>query len=192
MRKLMMACLIGLAALQGVVLTSQALAQQGQQHGKGKDKGHPSPPPPPRCPDLGVGTTAYMTEVPGGPPLAPNEVAVSWQVRNDGNTPFVAATPEDTSVALEYTTAAGPTRIAITPAITNLDDAGRVSLGYAHAVRGVVRGVIPPEAAGRRLRLRLVYASEGTRRGIPDCNEANNIAPLPHPPATPTAAPTGE
>lgn len=193
MRKVFMACLVGLAALQGVALTSQALAQQGQQQqGKGKGKGAPSRPTPPiaRCPDLGVGTTAFVTTVPGEAALAPNEVAVTWQVRNDGNTPFVTRNVADTSVALEYTTAAGPTRIAIAPAITTLDADGHVSLAFAHSVRGVVRGVIPPEAAGRRLRLRLVYASEGTRAGIPDCNEANNVAPLPaRPPATPISAP---
>ena len=193
MRKVVMACLLGFAALQGVMVTSQALAQgQQQQGGKGKGKGAPSRPTPQvaRCPDLGVGTTAFVTEVPGQAPLGPNEIAVTWQVRNDGNTPFVTGNVADTSVALEYTTAAGPTRIAIAPAITTLDADGHVSLASAHAVRGVVRGVVPPEAMGRRLRLRLVYASEGTRRGIPDCNEANNVAPLPpRPPATPVSAP---
>jgi hypothetical protein len=190
MRKALMACLIGLIALNGAVVISDALAQQGgQQQGKGKDKGRPPPPPPARCPDLGVGTVAYMTVVPGEAPLGANEVAVSWQVRNDGNTPFVAQTVADTSVALEYTTAAGPTRISIAPAITTLGEDGRVFLAYNHGVRGVVRGVIPAEAAGRRLRLRLVYSSEGTRRGIPDCNEANNTAPLPpRPVATPVNA----
>lgn len=191
MRKVVMACLLGLAALQGVVLTSQALAQGQQQQG-GKGKGAPTRPTPPPvlCPDLGVGTTSFVNEIAGQPPLAPNEVAITWQVRNDGNTPFVARNVNDTSVALEYTTAAGATRIAIVPAITTLDADGRVALSYAHAVRGVVRGVVPPEAAGRRLRLRLVYASEGTRAGIPDCNEANNVAPLPaRPPATPISAP---
>ncbi|MCX7357611.1 MAG: hypothetical protein NT015_05660 [Alphaproteobacteria bacterium] len=193
MRKVVMACLVGLAALQGVVLTSQALAQgQQQQGGKGNGKGAPTRPPQPiaRCPDLGVGTTAFVTEVPGQAPLGANEVAVTWQVRNDGNTPFVTRNVADTSVALEFTTAAGATRIAVAPAITTLDADGHVSLAFAHSVRGVVRGVIPPEAAGRRLRLRLVYASEGTRAGIPDCNEANNVAPLPaRPPATPISAP---
>lgn len=183
-----MACLVGLAALNGAVVINDALAQQGGQ--KGKQQERPPPPPPPRCPDLGVGTTAYLAAIPGEEPLAPNEIAVSWQVRNDGNLPFVAGSVEDTSVALEYTTAAGPTRIAVAPAITTLDADGRVFLAYNHGVRGVVRGVLPAEAAGRRLRLRLVYASEGTRRGIPDCNEANNTAPLPRPPlATPTSAP---
>jgi len=192
MRKAIMACLVGLAALQGVVLTSQALAQQqgggGGQQQQGKQKSRPPPPPAPRCPDLGVGTTAYVTDAPGGP-LAPNEVAITWQVRNDGNSPFVAGAVADTSVALEYTSPAGATRIAIAPAITTLNEDGRVMLAYNHAVRGIVRGVIPAEAAGRRLRLRLVYASEGSRAGIPDCNEANNVAPLPRPPAVQTAAP---
>lgn len=191
MRKAIMACLVGLAALQGVVLTSQALAQQQQGGGdqQGKQKSRPPPPPPPRCADLGVGTTAYVAEAPGGP-LAPNEVAVTWQVRNDGNLPFFAGAIEDTSVALEYTSPAGATRIAVAPAITTLNEDGRVTLAYSHAVRGVVRGVIPAEAAGRRLRLRLVYSTEGTRAGIPDCNTANNVAPLPHPPAAQTASTT--
>lgn len=193
MRNALMACLIGLIALNGAWVISDALAQQGGQQqgkGKGKDKGRPPPPPAARCPDLGVGTVAFLTEVAGEAPLGANEVAVSWQVRNDGNTPFVAMNVADTSVALEYTTAAGPTRIAIAPAITTLNEEGRVFLAYNHGVRGVLRGVVPAEAAGRRLRLRLVYASEGTRRGIPDCNEANNTAPLPpRPVATPVSAP---
>ena len=190
MRKAIMACLVGLAALQGVLVTSQALAQQGGGQQQGKQKSRPPPPPPPRCPDLGVGTAAFLTDVPGGAPLAPNEIAVSWQVRNDGNSPFVASSVADTSVALEYTTPAGVQRIAIAPAITTLDADGRVALAYNHNVRGIVRGVIPVEAAGRRLRLRLVYASEGSRNGIPYCNESNNVAPLPRPQAaTPVSAP---
>ena len=187
MRKAVIACLVGLAALNGAVVMSDALAQQ-QQGGQGKQKGRPSPPPAARCPDLGVGTTAYITEVPGGAPLAPNELAVSWQVRNDGNTPFGAEAATDQSVALEYTTPAGATRLAITPAIA-VGANGHVLLAQNHAVRGVIRAVLPAEAQGRRLRLRLVYSSEGTRYGIPDCNEANNVAPLPRPPATPTSAP---
>ena len=175
-------------ALNGVVVMSDALAQQQQGGGKGKGKGErPTPPPPPRCPDLGVGTTAFLTEVPGGAPLVANEVAISWQVRNDGNTPFAASGAADQSVALEYTTPAGPTQLARTPAIAVGAD-GHVLLAQNHAVRGVIRAVLPAEAMGRRLRLRLVYATEGTRAGIPDCNEANNIAPLPRPPATPTSA----
>ncbi len=190
MRKAIIACLVGLAAVQGVLVTSQALAQQGGSGQQGKQKGRPSPPPAPRCPDLGVGTAAFLTEVPGEAPLAPNEVAVSWQVRNDGNSPFIAGAIADTSVALEYTTPAGIHRVAVVPAITTLDADGRVTLAYNHNVRGVVRGVVPAEAAGRRLRLRLVYASEGSRNGVPDCNDSNNVAPLPRPPvATPAGAP---
>jgi len=186
MRNLAMACLVGVAVLGGALVVSDAVAQAQQ----GKQKGRPASPPTPRCPDLGVGTTAFMSEVPGQAPLGPDEIAVSWQVRNDGNTPFVAGAVADTSVALEYTAPAGVTRIAIAPAITTLNEDGHVFLAYAHGVRGVVRGVVPAEAAGRRLRLRLVYSSEGSRRGIPDCNEANNIAPLPpRPAATPASAP---
>ncbi|MGQ0534182.1 MAG: hypothetical protein ACT4OF_16050 [Caulobacteraceae bacterium] len=180
MRMALMACLIGLAAINGVMVTGQALAQSGQQ-GKQKEKGRPPPPPPPRCPDLGVGAPAFVTELPGQAPLAQGEVAVTWQVRNDGNTPFASQRVEDQSVALEYTTAAGPTRLAMAPAISTTDEDGLVVLAHGHSVRGSIRAVLPPEAAGRRLRLRLVYASEGTRRGIPDCNEANNSVNLVRP-----------
>jgi len=195
MRNVLIACLVGLAALNGAMLVNDALAQQqGGGQGKGKQFTRPPPPPAARCPDLGVGTVAYITEVPGEAPLGPNEIAVSWQVRNDGNAPFVAMNVSDTSVALEYTTAAGPTRIAITPAITTVTEDGHVFLSYAHGVRGTLRGVVPAEAAGRRLRLRLVYASEGSRGGIPDCNEGNNVAPLPPRPVVPasTETPTGQ
>jgi hypothetical protein len=193
MRKAVMACLIGLAAINGAFVTSQALAQQGQ--GQKQKQGAPPTarpqPPIPRCPDLGVGTTAFVTEVPGGPPLATGEIAVSWSVRNDGNAMFAAARPEDTSVALEYTSPAGATRLAAVPAITIVDEEGHVRLTYGQSVRGLIRAVVPAEAAGRRLRLRLVYASEGARRGIPDCNEANNTVTLQRPPA-PAAAPAAE
>lgn len=190
MRKALIACLVGLAALQGVLVTSDALAQGQGQRQKQKQGAPPPRPqvPIPRCPDLGVGTTAFLTEVPGGPPLAADEVAVSWAVRNDGNAPFAAARVEDTSVAIEYTTAAGATRLAMTPAITETTEEGHVRLSHGHSVRGLIRAALPPEAAGRRLRLRLVYASEGSHRGIPDCNEANNIVTLPPRPAAAPAA----
>ncbi len=124
----------------------------------------------------------------GAGALAPNEVAISWQVRNDGNTPFGSAAAADQSVALEYTTPAGATQLASAPAIAVGAD-GHVLLAQNHAVRGVIRAVIPAEAQGRPLRLRLIYASEGSRYGIPDCNEANNVAPLQRPPATLMSAP---
>lgn len=188
MRKAIVACLVGLLALNGAVVMSDALAQQ-QGGAKGKSKQPPRPTQQaPRCPDLGVGTTAYLSEAPGGAPLAANEVAITWQVRNDGNTPFGAASAADQSVALEYTTPAGVTQLARTPALEVGAD-GHVLLAQNHSVRGVIRAVLPPEAQGRRLRLRLVYASEGSRYGIPDCNEANNVAPLPPRPVTPISAP---
>src|SRR5262245_48905252 len=125
MRKALIACLVGLAALNGALVMSDALApQQGGGQPQGKQKSRPPPPPPPRCPDLGVGTVPYLTTVPGQAALGENEIAVSWQVRNDGNAAFVAQTPEETQVALEFTTAAGPTRIAIAPAITTLNEDG--------------------------------------------------------------------
>jgi hypothetical protein len=189
MRKALIACLIGLAAINGVMVTGQALAQ-GQQQGKQKQKSRPPPPPPPRCPDLGVGTTAFVSELPGQNPLAQNEVAVTWAVRNDGNMPFASRNVADQAVALEFTTAAGATRLAAVPAITTVNEEGVVVLAHGHSVRGVIRAILPPEAAGRRLRLRLVYASEGTRSGIPDCSEANNVANLVRPP-TPAAATGG-
>jgi hypothetical protein len=186
MRKALIACLMSVTLVGGLLATTPLA--EGQQQQKQKEKQRPPPPPAPRCPDLGVGTTAFVAELPGQAPLAEGEVAVTWQVRNDGNTPFGAQRVEDQMVALEYTTAAGATRLAAVPAITTLNEEGIVYLSYGHSVRGAIRAVVPAEAAGRRLRLRLVYASEGTRRGIPDCNEANNTVNLQRPPAQP--APT--
>lgn len=183
MRNALIACLVGVG-LVGGMLAASPLAQ-GQQQQKQKDKQRPARPPPPRCPDLGVGTTAFVSELPGQPPLADGEIAVTWQVRNDGNTPFGARSVEDQMVALEYTTPAGPTRLAAVPAITTLNADGFVYLAHGHGVRGAIRAIVPAEAAGRRLRLRLVYAGEGTRRGIPDCNEANNVVNLMRPTTPP-------
>ncbi len=186
MRKIVVACLVGLMAVNGAIITNDALAQQQQRSSKQKDKGRPPPPPAPRCPDLGVGTIAFVSELPGQPPLADGEIAVTYAVRNDGNAPYAAVNADYTSVALEYTTAAGATRLAVVPAITTVNEEGRVALSYGHSVRGAIRAVVPAEAQGRRLRLRLVYASEGTRSGIPDCNENNNTVNLVRP-AAPTA-----
>ncbi len=183
MRKIVIACLVGLLVVNGAIVTTEALAQQQQRSSKQKDKGRPPPPPAARCPDLGVGTIAFVSELPGQPPLADGEIAVTYAVRNDGNTPYAAIDTAFTSVALEYTTAAGATRLAAVPALTTVNEDGHVVLSYGHSVRGAIRAVLPAEAQGRRLRLRLVYASEGTRQGIPDCNEANNFVNLVRPAA---------
>jgi hypothetical protein len=177
MRNALIACLVGLGAINGLMVAGQALAQGQQQ----KQKERQPPPPPPRCPDLGVGATAFVAELPGQPPLAEGEIAVTWQVRNDGNTPFGARAIEDQMVVLEYTTAAGPTQLAITPAITVTNADGAIVLAHGHSVRGAIRAIVPPEASGRRLRLRLVYSSEDTRRGIPDCSDSNNVVNLVRP-----------
>lgn len=187
MRRALIACLISVTLVGGLLATSPLA--EGQQQQKQKEKQRPPQPPPPRCPDLGVGTTAFVAELPGQAPLADGEVAITWQVRNDGNTPFGAQNIEDQVVALEYTTAAGATRLAAVPAITTRNEDGFVYLSYGHSVRGAIRAVVPAEAAGRRLRLRLVYSSEGTRRGIPDCNEANNVVNLQRPTAVTTPSP---
>ena len=153
MRKAFVACLVGLLAINGAWITSEALAQNRQQ-GKQKAKSNATRPPPPpaaRCPDLGVGTTAFVPSLPGQAPLGANEIAVTYRVSNDGNMPFAAATVEDTKVALEYLTAAGPIRVAIVPAITTVNEEGVFVLSYGHAERGQIRAVLPPEAAGRRL-----------------------------------------
>jgi hypothetical protein len=188
MRKALVSCLIGVALVGGMLTVSPLAEGQQRQKQKQKQGERPPPPPTPRCPDLGVGTTAFVSELPGQAPLVEGEVAITWQVRNDGNMPFAAARIEDQSVALEYTTAAGATQLATVPAIATLNEDGIVYLAHGHNVRGAIRAIVPAEAAGRRLRLRLVYASESTRQGIPDCSEANNVAPLQRPLAQPASA----
>src|SRR5262245_25182879 len=111
MRKLVIACLVGLAFTATALDVGQALAQNrgGQQ---GKQKQRPQAPRLRRCPDLGIGRYAFLSAVPGEAPLRANEIAVRWDVHNDGNASYEASTPAEQSVVLEFTSPAGARQVA--------------------------------------------------------------------------------
>ncbi|MEZ5996648.1 MAG: hypothetical protein R3C25_12950 [Hyphomonadaceae bacterium] len=180
MRKILIACLIGFMAVNGIMLTEQALAQSQGGGQQGKQKQRP-PPPPPRCADLGVGTYTFVTALPGQAPLAENEIALTYRVRNDGNAPYVAASAGEQSVALESVTPAGTTQLASTPAISAPDGGGALILGQGASQNGTLRVALPPEARGRPLRLRLVYSADGVHQRVNDCNMGNNTVMLARP-----------
>jgi len=182
MRKLVIAGILGLIAINGAFVLGDAFAQSGgQQHQKGKDKGPPPPAPPPRCADLGVGSATRLTAVPGEAPLGEHEIAVRWDVHNDGTAPYVSTGVADQSVALEFMSPGGVHQIASTQVPANAQADGGVTLAQGDAWHGYIRAQLPPEARGRRLRLRLVYAADGFHRAVNDCDTTNNtvsLAPL--------------
>lgn len=176
MRKQVIAVILALMAVNGAIVLGDAFAQgggRGQQGGK--QKGPPPPAPPPRCADLGVGGSAFMTSIPGQAPLGENEIAVRWTVHNDGDAAYVAGGASEQSVALEFTSPAGARQLAATPAPMSAQ-AGSVMLAPGETWHGYIRTQLPPEARGRRLRLRLVYAADGFHRLPNDCDTTNNTA----------------
>jgi hypothetical protein len=178
MRRYFIACLICFAVVNGAIVMGQALAQSGQAS---KQKERPQPPPMPRCPDLGVGAYAFVRELPGQPALGEHEIAVTYSVRNNGTAPYAAANAAAQSVALEYVSPAGATQLAIAPAITASGEGGGVVLGQGASERGMIRAALPPEARGRQLRLRLLYAGAGYGAPVNDCGLTNNSVNLMRP-----------
>jgi len=193
MRKLVIACLVGVAFAAAALDVGQAMAQNrgGQQD---KQKGRPPPPPLRRCPDLGIGRYAFLTSVPGGAPLGQNEIAVRWDVHNDGNASYEASDRSEQSVVLEFTSPAGARQVATTavPLAAEATTEGSVRLAQGASWNGLTRAQLPPEARGRRLRLRLIYAADGFSRPINDCDLGNNTVDLTVPPPAPAVAPTGQ
>lgn len=179
MRKAVIAALVCLTAASAVFLTQQATAQsqggQGQGQGQGKDKQRPPPPPPRRCPDLALSTYRYVGEIPGGAPLATNEVALQFSVQNAGTAAYSASSPEAQSLELDYASPAGPQMLATTALPQQPTDtaAGPVALAQAQFWRGYLRATMSPEARRRPWRLRIAYNGD---RYAPanDCDITNN------------------
>jgi hypothetical protein len=174
MRGIIVAIGLSLALVAGGLALEQASAQQGSaQQGKGKDKGRPPPPPLPRCPDLGLGAHAFVSEIPGQAPLAENEIAISWIIHNSGSAPYVAPNADAQMLTLEYLTPAGAQPLAATSLPSPAPEGGAVALAQGQNWRGYMRATLTPEAQRRRLRMRLNYAGED-RRPPNDCSTANN------------------
>lgn len=174
MRGALAAIALSVAILGGSFAVEQALAQQGGQ--QSKQKARPAPPPPMRCPDLAIGTYAFVSQIPGDAPLAPNEIAIQWIISNAGTAAYESRDPAALSLRLDFMTAAGAQPItsmaAPSPAPT-----GGVMLAQHQSWHGYLRATLPPEAQRRRLRLRLSYAGED-RIAPNDCSTTNNVLML--------------
>lgn len=168
-------------AVAGAALVAQpAEAQQSRGKGKDKAKTPPPPPPPPRCPDLAVSTYTFLAQGANGAPLGANEIALQWSVNNAGTRAYEGSNAGQ-SLTLEYLSPSGAHQVATAPlpeaapaadSATPASVAG-VSLGQGQFWHGVLRATLPPEAARRRLRLRLDYVTDGYHPPN-DCDLGNN------------------
>lgn len=175
--KAMLAALVLCTACFAIVTVASNPAMAQQSGGKGKDKNERAPPPPPpRCPDLALATYQFVSEVPGGPPLGADEVAILYDVRNSGSAPY-AGTAQGQSLTFEYTTPGGPQQIAsVTIPTSDQASSSPVQLNQGQSWRGYLRTAMPAEARRRPLRLRIDYATDRYHRPANDCDTGNNEA----------------
>jgi hypothetical protein len=140
-----------------------------------------------RCADLAIVSAEIVRIPPNGPPLAPNEVGVAWEVSNLG--PEIYRAPDENKqwLTLEAWDPATSRFVQIAQNVLPPSGNGAVTLARSASWRGYLRGVMP---SGIRsgLMLRLHYAPEsGSWRGVAvDCSPTNNSRTprLPLPPLT--------
>ncbi len=135
-----------------------------------------------RCPDLAVGTYAYVPAIPGADPLAADEIALQWNVANGGSAPYVATSAQGQTLALEYRSAGGVQQVAAIPIPQQVDPATGATLAQGQSWHGYMRARLTPEARRRTLRLRVAYAGDG-RTPANDCDTLNNEVNITSPPA---------
>jgi len=136
----------------------------------------PGPTPALRCTDLAIAGWNGSRGPPGAP-LADNEVAICFQVRNNG--PFAYTAPDDNkqwiSVVVEMPTGEQQIGVNVLPASS---DGGAVSLARGASWRGHVRATLPAGVTRTRhppARLQINYAGASAGWSPPlDCNAANN------------------
>ena len=182
---------------------NQQSTNQGQGQGQRNNRNQPPPPTPtttpvPRCADLAVTTLGFVTTIPGGPPLAPGEVALQYDVHNAGTSMYVAPGGASQALSLEYTTPGGVHQVATTPlppapSGTTQASAQGVTLAQGQSWRGYMRMTFP-EAARRwplKLRINLAQSNSPYAARISDCDPDNDevvvprsqLPPLPTQPA---------
>jgi hypothetical protein len=202
MRKALFVSLISLAAAgaayaqqepyrdpQGQAHLNQPSANnQAQQH---RDPNHPPTPTPtttpvPRCADLAVTTLGFVSSVPGGPPLAPGEVALEYDVHNAGTSMYVAPSGASQGLSLEYSTPSGVHQVAATPlppapSGTTHASALGVTLAQGQSWRGYMRMTFPEAARRWPLRLRINFAQSSSPYAarISDCDPDNDEVVVP-------------
>jgi len=213
MRKALIVSLIFLAAA-GVASAQQEPFRdpQGQAHlnqtpppSQAQRNNHNQPPTPtptttpvPRCADLAVTTLGFVSSVPGGPPLAPGEVALQYDVHNAGTSMYVAPSGASQALSLEYTTPGGVHQVAATPlppapSGTTQASALGVTLAQGQSWRGYMRMTFPEAARRWPLRLRINFAQSSSPYAarISDCDPDNDQVVVPRSQLPPAPQPAG-
>lgn len=135
----------------------------------------PPGPGPLLCTDLAV-VGWNGSRGPPGAPLADNEVAIYFQVRNNGPRTYIAPDENKQWISLVVAMPAGDQQIAVN--VLPPSGSGAVSLARGASWRGHVRGTLPAgvtRAAHPPARLQLNYAPASTGWTPPvDCNLSNN------------------
>lgn len=198
---------VGIAAAQGYSGNNSGLSathsrggqagQSGSSNGasssqSGSGHGPPPPPPPPpipRCADLAVTSLGFASAVPGGAPLATDEVALEYDVHNAGTAMYVAPSGASQALSLEYSTPGGVHQVGSIPlpqpaaGATAASAPQGVTLAQGASWRGFMRVTLPAQARRWPLRLRLSFAQSSSPYAprISDCDPENDEAPVPRP-----------
>jgi hypothetical protein len=163
-------------------------ASPDSQHGHGHDQTPPTPTttPVPRCADLAVTTLGFVSTIPGGPPLAPGEVALQYDVHNAGTATYVSPGGASQGLSLEYTTPGGVHQVAtmaLPPAAsaTTPASAQGATLSQGASWRGFMRMTFPEAARRWPLRLRINFAQSSSPYAtrISDCDPDNDQVDIP-------------
>jgi hypothetical protein len=183
------------AALMCATLVNVALAQAGygggansaphnsssahSGSGNGHDNNSPPPPPPiPKCPDLAIASYGYVTAIPGQAPLATDEVAIQYEVRNAGTGSYIAAA-NGQMLTLSYFTPGGAHQVAsvaLPPSNGQAAAALASELTPQASWHGYMRATLTPADRRWPLHLKIQYGPAGLdiRGAANDCNLDNN------------------
>jgi hypothetical protein len=137
----------------------------------------PRPPGPPvaLCTDLAIAGWNGSRSPPGAP-LADNEVAIYFQVRNNGPLTYTAPDENKQWISLVVTMPSGDQQIGVN--VLPPSGSGAVSLARGASWRGHVRATLPAgvtRTAHPPVRLQINYAPASAGWSPPaDCNVANN------------------
>lgn len=160
----------------------------GSGHSGANGHDTPAPPPLPQCADLGIAGYAFVTAIPGAPPLADDEIALQWVVRNGGNAAYTASNGQAQTLTLEYNTPSGQHQVAsmaVPTAGTGATNAaaGPVTLAPGQSWRGYLRASLAPAARRWQLHLKLSYTASTSIYAAPvsDCDSDNNEITLSRP-----------
>lgn len=136
----------------------------------------PPGPSPLLCTDLAIAGWNGTRSPPDGRRLAANEVAIHFQVRNNGPRTYTAPDENKQWITLVVDMPSGPVELSanvLPPSTSGV----AVSLARGESWRGVIRGTLPPGVTRDRhppARLQLNYAAATTSWTPRDCVVTNN------------------